>query len=57
MRDTKASFQDASARLDAFLKRAASDFGSNPTALAETERRVDEWLRRQAPQQPVRSAA
>jgi len=57
MRDAKSSFRDAAARLDAFLKQAASDFGSNETALAETDRRVDEWPRRKRQQDALKSAA
>ncbi len=57
MRDAKASFRDAAARLDAFLKQAASDFGSNETDLAATERRVDEWLRRKRQQDSLKLAA
>jgi hypothetical protein len=57
MRDAKANFRDAAARLDEFLMRAASDFGSNETDRAQTERRVDEWLRRQRPQDHPQSAA
>jgi hypothetical protein len=54
MRDAKASYRDAAARLDAFLTRAAVEFGSNE---AETERRVDEHLRRQYHRDPLPSAA
>jgi hypothetical protein len=60
MRDAKAGFRDAAARLDAFLKQAAAEFGSNEADRAETERRVDEHLRRQSlrdPQQPAARAA
>jgi hypothetical protein len=59
MRDAKTSFQDAAARLDEFLKRAAADFGSNETDRAKTERRVDEHLLRQQQCQsdPLRPAA
>jgi hypothetical protein len=52
MRDAKASYRDAAARLDEFLMRAAAEFGSNETDRAQTERRVDEWLHRQRRSNP-----
>jgi hypothetical protein len=57
MRDAKASYRDAAARLDAFLTRAAAEFGSNEADRAQTERRVDEHLRRQYQRDPLPSAA
>ena len=53
MRDAKASFRAAAARLDTFLLRATADFGGNETDRAQTERRVDEHLRRQDRREPL----
>jgi len=57
MRDAKTSFRDAAARLDAFLLRAAVEFGSNETDRAKSERRLDEYLRQKDQRDPLRSAA
>lgn len=46
MQDANAKFRDATARFDEFLKRATAEFGGNEADRAETDRRVDEWLRR-----------
>jgi hypothetical protein len=56
MRDAKASYRDAAARLDAFLMRTAAEFGSNEADRAQTERRVDEHLRRQYQRDSLPSA-
>ena len=57
MRDAKVKFRDAAAHFDEFLKRATAEFGGNEADRANTDRRVDEWLRRQSPPDRLSSAA
>jgi hypothetical protein len=57
MRDAKTNFRDAAARFDAFLQQAAAEFGSNEFDRAQTERRVDEHLRRKSLREASQPAA
>ena len=57
MQDAQAKFRDSAARFDEFLKRATAEFGGNDADRAETDRRVDEWLRRKIAARRLAKAA
>jgi hypothetical protein len=48
MDNRRAALADAAARLDAFLARAVEEFGHNARDPAETNRRIDDYIKAQA---------